>query len=515
MTSEADTAEIEAVSQPLLARPTDREGLAPLPSLVTWLLITLVFAAAVLMRRLVPLNTDVSWLLVVSERMLDGQRLYRDIIEINPPMAAFAYLPGVALARLLGVHARHVIDAQLLLLAAGSLFATWRILLLSATLGRARWGLFAVWAAAVLTVLPMNVFAQREHIATLTLLPALAAYALRGNREKLPLWVILLAGVGAGITLAFKPFFAVPAALCIVWSALRSRSWLTLFAPENIIAGVIVCAVSLGTYVFYPEYFTITYPLVRDTYLSWSMPASVVILNDATLIFAITIGVVVLSSRQRTPDALLVAAILAATGFTISFYLQRRGWAYHSYPMVAIAMLALGYALMVERGTESRPRSLGLAAMPILAATFLFGSLWFNTTVHVGPIEQAVARLKPHPRILVLSGEAAIGHPLVRDLGGTWVSRQENLWIREFVRLTRERTTVDAATDSRLNADLALERKWLIEDFKKLPPDIVLIDDLRDRWGDWARADAELANLLKPYSFVGSVDGVEILRRTK
>ena len=43
---------------------------------------------------------------------------------------------------------------------------------------------------------------------------------------------------------------------------------------KNIIAGVIVTIVSLGTYFFYSEYFTITYPLVRDTYLSWSMPAA-------------------------------------------------------------------------------------------------------------------------------------------------------------------------------------------------------------------------------------------------
>jgi hypothetical protein len=34
--------------------------------------------------------------------MLDGQHLNRDIVEVNPPMAAFAYLPGVALARVRG-----------------------------------------------------------------------------------------------------------------------------------------------------------------------------------------------------------------------------------------------------------------------------------------------------------------------------------------------------------------------------------------------------------------------------
>ena len=150
-------------------------------------------------------------------------------------------------------------------------------------------GAFAVWAAAVVTILPMHVFAQREHIALLTFLPALAVYALRSNREPLPLWAILIAGAGAGITLAFKPFFAVPVALCILFAAIRSRSWRVLFAPENIIAGVIVTIVSLGTYFFYSEYFTITYPLVRDTYLSWSMPAAVIFLNDATMIFAIAL----------------------------------------------------------------------------------------------------------------------------------------------------------------------------------------------------------------------------------
>lgn len=509
MTSEVDTSEIPAGSRPIPARATDREWLAPVP----WLLLALVFVAAALMRQLVPLNTDVSWLLVVGERMLDGQRLYRDIVEINPPMAAFAYLPAVALARILGVHPRHVIDAQLLLLAAASLFAAWRMLRLSPALAQPRWGLFAVWAAAVLTILPMHVFGQREHIATLTFLPALAAYALRADRAPLPPWAILIAGVGAGITLAFKPFFAAPAAMCIVWSAIRSRAWLVLFAPENIIAGVLVSVVTLGTYVFYPDYFTITYPLVRDTYLPWSMPTSVVLLNDATLIFAVAMGAVAL--RQRTPEALLLAAMLASTGFMISFFLQRRGWPYHSYPMVALALLAMGYALIVERGAGSSSRRAGLVAAPILAAAFVFASAWFNTRVYVGPIERAVAGLKPHPRILVLSGEAAIGHPLVRDLGGTWVSRQENLWIREFVRLTREKTSVDAATDARLNGYLALERKWLIEDFKKLPPDIVLIDNLRDRWGDWARADAELSQLLKPYSPAGSVEGIEILRRSE
>jgi hypothetical protein len=220
-----------------------------------------------------------------------------------------------------------------------------------------------------------------------------------------------------------------------------------------------------------------------------------------------------LARQKAKPDPALLVAVLASAGFAVSFFLQRRGWAYHSYPMVALALLAMGYVLTGAASAESRSRRLAAASIFVMAATFSFGMLWFNANVYVGPIKEAIAGLKP--RILMLSGEAALGHPLVRDVGGVWVSRQENLWLREFVRLTREKTTVDAATDARLNDYLALERKWLIEDFRKLPPDIVLVDNLRDGWGDWARADAELSQLLKPYSLVRSVEGIDILRRTE
>src|SRR3954469_12552913 len=503
------TSEFSATSLRSPPGTAEREGLAPMPLL----LIGVVFAIAIGLRQVVPLNTDVSWLIVISERMLDGQRLFRDIIEINPPMAPFAYLPGVALARLLGVDPRHVIDAQLLSLAAASLFVVSRILRLSPSLPPLNWGPLAIWSAAVVTILPMHVFAQREHMAMLTFLPALAVYAMRSNRESVPLWAILVAGAGAGITLAFQPFFTVPAALCILFAAIRARSWLTLFAPENIIAAAIVIAVSVGTYVFYPEYFTVTYPLVRDTYLSWSMPLSVIFLNDATLVFAIAMVSVLLVQQKRAADSLLLVTAFASIGFAVSFYLQRRGWAYHSYPMVAVALLAMGYALTGATGARSRGGEI-LSAL-VLAVSFILGMQWFYAGVYVGPVRQAVEGLVTNPKILVLSGEAAIGHPLVRDINGVWVSRQENLWIREFVRLTRERTVVDAATDAKLKDYLALERKWLIEDFRKLPPDLVLVDNLRSEWGAWARADAEVSELLKPYTLVRTVDGIDILRRTK
>ena len=142
------TSNIDAASCIPVCDPADRAKWSPLP----WLLIALVFVVAIGLRLVVPLNADVAWLLTVGERVLDGQRLYSDIVEINPPMAVLAYLPGIASARALDLDPKYAIDAQILLLAAASMLATARILQLSSALDPVKWVPLGIWAAAVLTI---------------------------------------------------------------------------------------------------------------------------------------------------------------------------------------------------------------------------------------------------------------------------------------------------------------------------------------------------------------------------
>ena len=76
-----------------------------------WLPLLAVFAAAIGLRLVLVANTDVSWLITLSEKVLDGQRLYVDLIEVNPPASVFLYLPLVALARVLALRPEVVVDA--------------------------------------------------------------------------------------------------------------------------------------------------------------------------------------------------------------------------------------------------------------------------------------------------------------------------------------------------------------------------------------------------------------------
>jgi len=63
------------------------------------------------LRHFLAANTDVSWLLTVGERVLDGRRLYIDVVETNPPMAVLVYIPGIAISRVLGLPAEIVTDS--------------------------------------------------------------------------------------------------------------------------------------------------------------------------------------------------------------------------------------------------------------------------------------------------------------------------------------------------------------------------------------------------------------------
>ena len=50
-----------------------------------------------------PVHYDMSWLIVVAERWLDGEQLYVDLLETNPPASVFLYTPIVVIARGFGV----------------------------------------------------------------------------------------------------------------------------------------------------------------------------------------------------------------------------------------------------------------------------------------------------------------------------------------------------------------------------------------------------------------------------
>ena len=70
-----------------------------------WLPLAGILALAVLLRLLIGTNTDVSWLITVGEKVLDGQRLYVDLLEVNPGLRVSLF-PGGVDERAVGLRAK-------------------------------------------------------------------------------------------------------------------------------------------------------------------------------------------------------------------------------------------------------------------------------------------------------------------------------------------------------------------------------------------------------------------------
>ena len=174
-----------------------------------WLLALLPALPFLVSALLPPLNHDVAAVLNFSGRWLDGERLYADLIDVNPPLIFILNLLPAAMGEWLPVNPVTALVLCVLGLMGGSFALCWRLL--------PRLGLPPVMRVVAAGTLPITMlgagydFGQREHLMLIAALPYLVLAALRAEGGRAPpgltLGVALLAAAG----FALKPhFLAIP-----------------------------------------------------------------------------------------------------------------------------------------------------------------------------------------------------------------------------------------------------------------------------------------------------------------
>jgi hypothetical protein len=384
----------------------------------------------------------------------------------------------------------------------------------AAVLQRGQGWPLALLAFAILALLPTQTFGQREHIALIAMLPMLAILAARMKGNTPSLSDALMAGIGAAIALSFKPHFAIGLLCALATVAFFARaSWRVLLAPECLtVAGAMVLYAG-AVAVLFPEFFTVIGPLLRDVYLPVKLSLSDMIGKPALSFWAIALFAALVLKRRGDVGGPFVLLLVTSSGFAIVFFLQGKGWPYHSYPMIALALLALGYAVISHAPTTAMDRAFGVGAVVLLAFLFARAMLWFDVAFDARPLQEKVAQLGPHPTILAISAEPGIGHPLVRAVGGAWVSRQQALWIATYLQVMRARGGMDPAHNQALESYASREAAMLIEDIRKTPPTMVLVDNLTGNGSAWLKAHPDVADLLKDFQPVDNINNVAILAR--
>lgn len=488
-----------AVKRP--AHLTRRIRLAANGAGAAFLLTFAIAAAAVAQQITIGLDTDVSWLITVGERVLAGARLYVDIFELNPPASVLIYVPGILLAHVLGVRPE-LTTAALTLLLAGLSFA------LAATLARRSWWLLPVAAFACL-LLPGASFAQREHIAVLTLLPLIATSAARAEGRPVPRGIALLAGAGAGITASIKPHFllaVLPLFLLVAW---RRRSMAAISKVEAVAAASVVALYAAAVFVFFPDYASQVLPLIGTGYLQVRFPVSDLATLPAFLLFAIAAGLTLFVERRKLRHSESMFPLLAAGGFALAMLVQGKGYANHLYPPLALSLIALGCALSGE-ATDAGERRFGLAVLTLAGATGAF--LFAHARTYPAVAQIVEERAPAHPTLLVAGTNLAIGHPLTRWVGGTWVGTRGSLWATGTARDLLH-TAEDPAQRARLEAAIDQDRRTWAADLNRSRPDVVLVDGAEG--ARWINRNPDVRAGMAPYRVAGEADGIIVMVRPR
>ena len=481
----------------------------------SWMILAVV-AVALLERALVDLVGDVSWLLTLCEKILAGQKPYIDFIETNPPVAIYMYLAPVAFAKLIGVSPELAVGSFVFVGVGASIWISAHILreALIPQLGNL-WHL-AAFFAALLLVLPGAVFAQREHVALIAFLPFLAVALARAHGRTVDWRWIVVAGLCAGFVAVIKPYLATAVAVTAFAAAITAKSWRPIFALENWIAAIMLGVYAAGVVKFFPVFIEDLLPVTMAVYVPMQAPIfEFITLGSSPLWFgAILVALLILQRDAMSPRFLILFA--ASAGFAVSFFLQRKGWAYHAYPMLTLALAALIGAFLTKwplaAWTNRNDLVLRTVSGAFIVVLLIMNFSWLSTARDTSKLVEPIKRAIQNPKIIAFSDGTDTGFPLTRKVGGDWVSRTCCLWIAAggMVMKVKDR---DPAKVPFYDSFIERERLSLLEDVKRHKPDILIFERVRFDWLKWAKEDPHMVRELENYTQLVDINDILVLRR--
>ena len=439
--------------------------------------IAALFAVQTYLRFQSDIIQDVAWFIYVANQLLHGKTLYVDIIEVNPPLGMWLVVPIVWIADKFHVDAVIAVDATLLAMSGAALWFCHRILRYYDGIStHAQWLITAILAFIIL-FFPAIYFAEREHFMVLLFLPWLFLRIVPNASAQTSFVERLFIGVLAGAAICIKPQSVFAPLLVELILFMRSRDWRSFVAIENLGAGLFAFLYGLSILLFTPKFLTemlvlgskayvpfFGYPFyVIVFYARWTIPALMVA-------FVIRSRLAFLKADTQFVDGLLAAAL----GFTISYFVQMKGFGYQIVPADIIASIASAFAAVMLWQLERKItiHILGAICIPVL---LLWGTpqTYLN---HFKVLDSIVVRNAPNAKSLfIASTRLGDGFPYVQQRNLVWASRLPTQWLTPYVDSKWKAGSVpqDAIVQNALN--------WTVTDLIGFKPDIVMIDVSTDQ----------------------------------
>ena len=457
---------------------------------------------------------DVSWLITMCERVLNGERAYVDIVETTPPVPMLLYMPGAVIAKYIGGAPETWTFAFAYACAFGSLWLAARILPTYVTDGgRGDWLVLAP-AAVALFLLPRDAFAQREYFAAAWALPMTAVFIRHAEDQTWPpLTDRVLAAILGGLTIAVKPpLFALPGILVGLYCWARTRILRSfsraVWSPRM---GLVVTAASLAAF---PDYLRNMTGIMWDVYVPTRAAAEAFLYDRSCLGAVLCLGMtLILSLRGAAPAATISAMVAGDSSSPISSkestsgimdtrprLLRRRRVRRH---LPAVASAQGGRAAGARRGG---------------------GRIWPGRLRDRGPVLEQVRRWPARHARLVM-GESACASPrarrvaprgyvlsLARRIGAVWVGHSHSQWIARYTQFALGSNSLTSEQRERYLNYHRSDLEAVLGEIRDKRPEII-IEDIRPEFA-WLAPELKALQpgFLDDYAVIADEGAVRVLR---
>ena len=386
---------------------------------------------------------DVSWLISMCERIIDGEIAYVDIFETTPPVPTLLYMPGALLSRVTPLSAEAAVYITTYLSTFLALVLTARILPRTIDgIGSSRW-LVIFPAAFALLILTSDTFAQREYFGAAFILPIIAVFIAHAQTKQWPgfqarLWACLLAGLSIAIK---PPVFAAPGVLIGLYYLTTTRDFRGLYSSGLIAGGAGGVAITALSLAAFPAYLDGVTTLMHDVYVP--IRANLVLaLNPAfTAVAASMIGALVFSRAKKPPQAVTLI-LLGALGYVIVYFVQGKFFAYHLLPASCLAFVAIWIlsAQLLKEGMAGAQSKWPLIA--VYAGMVGFISITMFRGYEDGRAlisDMTWAEDLDQPTAMAISPVISTSFPLARQIDAVWIDRIHSQWVARYTRVQIER----------------------------------------------------------------------------
>jgi hypothetical protein len=385
---------------------------------------------------------DIGFLLYAAGRVLDGAKLYVDIVEINPPLIIALNIPPALLGRLFGVSAITVYRLGFGVVLCGALTVIWHVLGRAIPADRLELKRVCLLLSGF-ALFPMAAqdFGQREHLLLALVLPYLFSAAGRaGGRNPTSAEAI---GIGTlvGVAMALKPHFLplwIATEVFVRRSGKADRPW----TPEGIVVGLVLVAYAAIVLFFTPEYLTLVLKLgaLYNRFLHDSFFPLLATGPGASLVWVSLLTYAALRRHAGHSQVWDVLAIGVLTCF-LGAALQQKGLRYHFYPAFALAVILLGVAAtdlrlpvanFVQRIYRQLAITLAISAVLVVLVENLGQLVRSGPSREQADLDALVREVRRHAAgksVFVMSYHIGSAFPLVNYSGVELASRFPHLWL--------------------------------------------------------------------------------------